>query len=76
MDIFDYICLGICCFHVICLIYEFIHNLFIGKKINKLCEKCGLPVFSDTEHDCALSSHQIKKLYEFVNSVRGDKNGN
>ena len=67
----EYIFSGICFFF--CLIH-FLIDFFVsrsnGKKINKLCDKCHLPVFDGKDHDCALSSEQLQRLVEFVKSLK------
>lgn len=75
MQIFDYICLGLCAFHCICFIYELIHGLILGKRIDKLCDKCGMPVYTDEEHACldifnAMSADELKLVLSFIDYLR------
>lgn len=64
---------GLCVIHVV---VDFVLARKNGKKLNKLCSKCGLPVYDDIEHKCFLSDHQLTALYDFVLSLRGGDNGN
>lgn len=77
---FDYICLGVCILHIICFVYEFIHNLIQGKKISKLCDKCNTPVFEGEEHECfelfkSLPKEKVELVCNFIDFLKGDKNG-
>lgn len=77
MEYIEYIC-PIVCF-VVCILHSIIQSIFSkiqGKKIDKLCEKCGLPVYDGFSHDCSLSVEQLQKLFEFVSSLKGDNHGN
>lgn len=66
----SYIEIGVVFLHLFVFLYEFIHNLLLGKKIKKICKDCGQPVYDDY-HKC-LNSDQLSKLVDFVSSLRGD----
>lgn len=70
MQYLDYICLAVCCVHIVSIVYEFIHNLILGKRINKLCDKCGLPEYDGIEHKCQLTGEEISLLTQFILSVK------
>lgn len=73
----DLICLTICaCCTFLHIFIQIIISIFSGKKIDKFCNKCGHPVFKGEKHSCELSDFQINALVEFVNSIKGDNNGN
>lgn len=45
---FEFLCFAVCVIH---FIINFIVSIKSGKKINKLCDKCNLPVIGDN-HMC------------------------
>lgn len=53
MSIFDYLCLIICVIHLFCIIYEFVHGIILGKKLDKICSQCGYPIYTGEDHICA-----------------------
>lgn len=74
MEIFDFICLGICFLHFIISIFQ---ALFSGKRIERICLKCLSPVLQGEEHKCSdvLTSEQLDLLSKFVSSLRGSSDG-
>lgn len=66
------ICAGICLIH---FIVSLIVGYKQGKKIDRICDQCGFPIYKDEKHECVLSSEQLEKLVSFVFSIRGDSNG-
>lgn len=82
MEIFDYICLVICCIHILFNFIDFIRGKLLGKKIDKLCEKCGEPIYVDSSvHECwnlfsSLPKDELTLIVGFIDYLRsGDKNG-
>lgn len=75
MEWFDI--LSLCACVLACIIHaviDFIVSRRNGKKIDKLCKKCGLPIYDDMSHSCPLSDDQLSALYDFVVSLRGKNN--
>ncbi|UPW41392.1 hypothetical protein [Dipodfec virus UA06Rod_17] len=76
IDYIEYICAGCCAlFCIVHLVVSLVCHYKQGKKIEKLCDKCGFPLYSDEVHKC-LDQTQLLKLIDFVKSLRGDDNGN
>lgn len=69
MKIYDYICLGFCCFHILFVIIEFVRGKILGKKIEKLCEKCGSFIFAGEDHICATVLDSAGNLRCFTESM-------
>lgn len=66
-EIIQYVSFGLCA--LLCLVHfivQLVYSKANNKKIDRLCEQCGFPVFADSAHTCMLSSEQMQKLYDFV----------
>lgn len=71
MQYIEYICLGLCALH---FFIELFTSFLTGRKINKLCDKCHLPIYDELNHKCALTEIQLSALVEFVDSLKkGDE---
>lgn len=75
MEYYDYICLGVCCLHIIFVFIEFIRGKILGKKIDKICNECHMPIYSDEEHECfdilkSLSKDEILLIRGFIDFLR------
>lgn len=75
MKLFEYICLCISILHVLSIIAEIFKAKILGKKIERLCEKCGSFVYDSIDHQCldvasCLSSEDLKIVLGFVNYLR------
>lgn len=76
MQIFDYICLGICCLHILFVIIEFCRGLVFGKKIDRLCTECGMPIYKDSsEHECwelfsSMPKDEVVLITQFIDFLR------
>lgn len=80
MEIFDYVCCGLCALHIFCYVFEFVRGLKLNKRIDKLCDNCGLPVYSEAEHQCLdilkiLSPGELSVLTKFVSFLNGGFDG-
>lgn len=68
------LCVALCILH---LIIGIISSISQNKKINKICAKCGSPVFEGENHTCTLSYEELSALVAFVRDLKGDnENGN
>ncbi|UPW41998.1 hypothetical protein [Dipodfec virus RodF1_43] len=54
-------------------VYAIVSSFRNGKKIDRLCDKCHLPVVEDTPHKC-LSEQQLQLLEKFINSILNNNN--
>lgn len=63
MNYIDYICIAVCVLH---FVVSFISSLIQRKKINMLCDKCNSPIVEGEQHDCELTSSQLKALTNFI----------
>lgn len=63
------VCALVCCVNCFC---SFLRARKTGKQIERLCEKCGVPVVENEQHSCALNSEQLTALELFVASMRGN----
>lgn len=66
MNIYDYIHIGCLAFCVLHSIFEFFRARKLNKKVEKLCQDCGSPVVEGEDHQCLLTSTQLKALTAFV----------
>lgn len=74
-NLYDYICAAVCLFTcAFHLIHSVVSSLKLNKRIDKLCEKCGMPVVEGEEHLCSLTPEQLDKIVALVVSLKGDKN--
>lgn len=82
MYIFDYLCVGICVFHAF---LEIVVSIVSRKKIQKICDKCFLPVVEGSNHICSdltssllstMSESDLQIISKFVNYLKkGDLDG-
>lgn len=70
-------------FHIACLAFCVLHSIFeffracrLNKKVEKLCQDCGSPVIEGEQHDCVLTSTQLKALTAFVLELQRSKKEN
>ncbi|UPW40993.1 hypothetical protein [Sigmofec virus UA08Rod_5838] len=73
MQYLEFICPVLCA--IFCIVHFIVEAILAhrqNKKIEKLCEKCGFPIYEDVSHNCALTSEQLQKLVEFVSSLKGE----
>ncbi|WGL31100.1 hypothetical protein [Dipodfec virus UOA04_Rod_718] len=62
---------------VVHFVYAIVSSIRSGKKIDRLCDKCHLPVVEDTPHKC-LNEEQLQLLEKFIKSMfdnGGSQNG-
>lgn len=68
------LCVGVCILH---LIIGVISAIVQNKKISKICDKCGSPIFEGEKHTCSLTYEELSALVAFVKDFKGDnENGN
>lgn len=71
MVYYDLFCTLVCvCFCVGHFIVSLVNAKRMNKKITSICEKCGVCLTDGEEHDCELSSSQLKALTSFVLSLK------
>lgn len=66
--VIEIVCVAICALHAV---IGWLHSLRLGRKVDALCLKCGQPLEDGVEHECQLDDSQLKKLVDFVQSIKG-----
>lgn len=71
MNYLEICCLVFCFLH---FLFEIIVSFIQGRKIKRLCDKCGFPVYENVDHNCQLSESQLSKLVDFISDIKGVSN--
>lgn len=81
----EYIC-PIVCF-VVCVLHSLVEGVVMSKqnkRIDKLCEICGLPIYDSIDHVCqtpvfklasSLSNDELSIVCKFIEYLKGEDNG-
>lgn len=82
LENWDYVCPCLC--FILCLLHSIVTAIVSArqsKKIEKLCDKCGMPVYSDMSHICIVNSNgqpidisnsQLVTLADVISGVKKD----
>lgn len=56
--------------HISTVLISLIINLLTGKKVDKFCKDCGMPIYKNTEHNCTLTNEELKLLTDFIVKIK------